>query len=157
MIFIDSSVLLKCFGLTLNKNDSGNLYLRKLCFVLPPQTSCKGKKSPSRVITNEPAVHLLSELPAMETDFTPFFGQSVMGHRYILERCLVEIHDKILRNLIFFNNSHNIMQIHQLYLLSTPSGISTLPVNFFLRANPILLNKLFAHEEESRLICSKLN
>ena len=36
-----------------------------------------------------------------------------------------------------------------------PSAIHTLPVVFIFRANPILLNKLFAHEVETRSVFSK--
>ena len=63
---INSVVLLKWLGLTLNENESGHLNRGKLCMALPAYMSCIGRKSSLTVTLR------LSAKPAIGTHLHPF-------------------------------------------------------------------------------------
>ena len=68
---IDSYVLLKCFSLAFNENESGKFTLGRVLWDFPPYISCMGTNFRLKVILKEAMMDFLNDRSLIATRFDP--------------------------------------------------------------------------------------
>ena len=97
-----------------------------------------------------PVMLLLSVEPTIDTDLEPFFAKLCLPTGIYFKGVWSSSRMRKDSTLCSSAIVTNIMKIHKLSFVFSSLSISTFPVVYMRLTMPICLNKLLAHEDESK-------